>query len=90
MKAFNFFTLPGTGTLRVNSSYQKIFVQGKWAILGMKMAHPHNSGSVVRIVLQFCIMEVAKRDVEINDFSEKKKSYLGRFGLFGPKTGTSS
>ena len=28
--------------------------------LGPKMAHPHNSGSVVRIVLQFYTIEGAK------------------------------
>ena len=29
------------------------------------MTHPHNSASAVRIVLQFCTMKGAKRDVEI-------------------------
>ena len=28
---------------------KKNFVWGKWTILGPKKAHPHNSGSVVRI-----------------------------------------
>ena len=64
--------------------------RGKWAILGMKMVCPHNSGSAVRIVLQFCTMKWVKRDMEINGFSEEKKSYLGQFGIFGPKNGTSS
>ena len=35
--------------------------------LGLIMAHPHNSRSSVRIVLQFCAMKAAKRE-----FSEKK------------------
>ena len=26
---------------------------GKWTILGSKMVHPHNSGSAVRIFLNF-------------------------------------
>ena len=29
-------------------STEKNFVQDKWAILGPKMAHPHNSGSALR------------------------------------------
>ena len=33
--------------------------------LGPKMAHPHNSGSAISIVLQFCTMEGANRDMEI-------------------------
>ena len=33
------------------------FSLGKWAILGLEMAHPHNSGSAVRIFLKFCTME---------------------------------
>ena len=36
---------------------KKKFVQDKWAILGPKMAHPHNSGSAVRIFLKFCRMK---------------------------------
>ena len=33
-----------------NCLYQKIFVYDKWAILGPKMAHPHNSGLALRIL----------------------------------------
>ena len=33
--------------------FQKKFVWGKWTFLGPKMAHPHNSGSAVRIFLNF-------------------------------------
>ena len=29
------------------------FVHDKWAILGPKMAHPHNSRSALRIFLNF-------------------------------------
>ena len=36
---------------------KKKFVQDIWAILGLKMAHPHNSGSAVRIFLKFCRMK---------------------------------
>ena len=35
-----------------------------------RMVHPHNSGSIARIVLQFYIMKGDKTD--INGFSEKK------------------
>ena len=51
-----------------------------------KMVHPHNSGTTVRIVLQYCTMKGAKRDMEIilMVFLEKKFN-LGQFGHFGPK-----
>ena len=38
----------------INGFYPKKFVQGKWAILGLKVAHPHNSGSALRILFKFC------------------------------------
>ena len=34
---------------------------GEWAILGPKVAHPHNSGSAGRIFFKFCIMKRANR-----------------------------
>ena len=34
---------------------------GKWAILGPKMMHPHNSGFAGRIFLKFCKMKGANR-----------------------------
>ena len=51
-----------------------------------KMVHLHNSGTTVRIVLQYCTMKGAKRDMEIilMVFLEKKFN-LGQFGHFGPK-----
>ena len=33
--------------------FQKKRVWGKWTILDPKMVHPYNSGSVVRIFLNF-------------------------------------
>ena len=33
----------------------------KWAILGPKIAHPHNSGSAGRIFLKFCAIKGAIR-----------------------------
>ena len=43
---------------------KKIF-QDKWAILSPKMAHPHNSGSTLRIFLKFCRMKGANRYMKI-------------------------
>ena len=34
---------------------------GKWAILGPKILHPHNSGSAGRIFLKICTMKRANR-----------------------------
>ena len=33
--------------------FQKKIVWGEWIILGPEMVHPHNSGSAVRIFLNF-------------------------------------
>ena len=44
---------------------QKKSCLGQRDYLGTKMVHPHNTGSTVRIVLQFCTMKGAKRDMEI-------------------------
>ena len=40
-------------------------IQDKCAILGLKMAHPHNSGLAQRIFLKFCRMKRAKRYMKI-------------------------
>ena len=42
-----------------NGLYQKKFVEEKWAVLGPKMTHPHNSGYALRIFLKFCRMKGA-------------------------------
>ena len=44
---------------------KKKIVQDKWTILGLKMAHPYNSGSAVRIFLEFCRMKGADRYIKI-------------------------
>ena len=49
------------------------------------MAHPYNSGPTVSIALQFCTVKGAKKDMAIILMIFSKKSYLGRFGHFGPK-----
>ena len=48
-----------------NGLFQRNFVHDKWAILGTKMAHPHNSGSAVRMFLKFCRMKGASRYMKI-------------------------
>ena len=54
--------------------------------LGPKIAHSHNSGSAVRIVLTFCTIKGIKRDMgialgnHISGFSEKKKKKKKLFG----------
>ena len=54
---------------------------GKWAILGLKTVHPHNSGSAGRIFLKFCTMKGANRQMRlILIIFEKKKL----FGVNGP------
>ena len=50
------------------------------------MARPHNSGSAVRTVEQFCAIKGAKGNIEIMLMASlKKKSYSGKFGHFDPK-----
>ena len=44
---------------------KKNFVHGKWAILGPEMAHPHNSGPALRILLKFCRIKGANRNMKI-------------------------
>ena len=64
-----------------NGLYQKKFVHDKWAILGPKMAHPHNSGSALRILLKFCRMKGVNRYMKIL-LSFEKKIHLRQFDLF--------
>ena len=40
-------------TRLINSFSEKNSPLGKWAILGPKITHPHNSGSAGRIFLNF-------------------------------------
>ena len=54
-----------------------------------KRAHPHNSGSTVKIVLQFCTMKEAKTDIDIILTVFLKKKFLFKAVLsFWPKIGT--
>ena len=63
---------------------KKNFVQGKWAILGPKMAHPHNSELALRIFFKFCTMKGADRYMKILLAVFRGKNHLGQFGLFRP------
>ena len=54
-------------------------------ILAPKMARPQNSGSALKIALQFCTMKGPKRDMEIILMVFLKKSYLEQLGHFSLK-----
>ena len=56
---------------------KKKFVQDKWAILGLKVAHPHNSGLALRSFLKFCRMKGANRYMKI-----LLVVFQGQFDLF--------
>ena len=43
---------------------KKIFLWGKWLILGPKMAHGHNFGSVLRFFCKFCTIKEANRCIK--------------------------
>ena len=59
---------------------KKNFVQDKWAILGPKMAHPHNSGSALRIFLKFWRMKGTNRYIKILFVVfREKNSFVGNF-----------
>ena len=54
-----------------------------------KMAHPHNSGSVVRIFFKILHNERSQK-VEMKMISIFSKKKLGQMDHFGPKSGASS
>ena len=58
-----------------NGLYQKKFVRNKWANLGLKMAHPHKSGSALRIFLRFCRMNGTNRYMKISLVFFEKNSF---------------
>ena len=59
------------GRWKYNGFYQKVFVQSKWAILGPRMTHLHNSGLTVRIFSKFTQSKGANRYM-VCSFSRKK------------------
>ena len=58
---------------------------GKMGHLRPKMVHPHHSGSAVRIVLQYCTMKGAKRDMEIILMVFLKKIFWGNLVILAQK-----
>ena len=53
--------MKGTMLNLINLFSEKNSHLGKWAILGPKMVHPHNSGSAVRIFFKFSTVKRANR-----------------------------
>ena len=76
-------------TRLINRFSEKISYLGKWAILGPKMAHPHNSGSAGRIFLKFYTMKGANRYIRTILIIFQKKFHLEQMDHFAPKTGAS-
>ena len=80
------------GVKKYNGTYivslKKILIWGKWAILGLKMAHPHNFGSTLRIFFFFEVLHNEKGQevygTYIYGFSGKN-SHLGQVDHFGWK-----
>ena len=75
----------------INGFSEKLFVWSKcaiwdpdWCIL------PHNSGSTVKIVLQFCTMKEAKRDMGIILMVFWKEVLFRAIRLFGNKNSMTS
>ena len=78
--------MKGTMLNLINLFSEKNSHLGKWAILGPKMVHPHNSGSAVRIFLKSCTMKESnsKMKMILIIFSQKKFVW-GKGTIFGPK-----
>ena len=69
----------------INRFSEKNSHLGKWAILGPKMAHPHNSGSG-RTSLKFCLVKGTNSQMRmILIILQKKKNCLGQWTILGPK-----
>ena len=60
-----------------NGLHQQKSIQDKWAILGPKVAHLHNSGSALRIFLKFCRMKMANRYMKILLVVFREKNLFG-------------
>ena len=59
-----------------NSKIQKLF-RTNWAILGQKMAHPHNSGLAIRIFFKFCRIKGANKQMKLMLMIFFKKKFCG-------------
>ena len=55
--------------------------------LGPRMANPHNSGSAIRIVLQFCTMKGIRRDMKTILMAFLKETLFRAIWSFWPKNG---
>ena len=64
------------GTKSINGFSEKNSHLASWALLDLKMAHPHNSGSTVRIFLKFCVMKRANRQTRVVLMVGTKKSFV--------------
>ena len=79
------------GTRLINRFSEKNSHLAKWAILGPKMMHPHNSGSAVRIIFKFRTIKEANRYMKmiLMIFLKKKIFCLEQMDHFGPKNDAS-
>ena len=73
-----------------NGCSEKFIFRENWAILGLKMVHPHNFWSFLRIFLKFCTMKGVKRSMEITLTVFLKKFSCWANRPFWPENGTSS
>ena len=67
---------------------KKILFRTNWAILGPKMAHPHNSGLALRIFLKFCRMKGANRQMKLMLMIFFKKNFVEQLGKSYSATST--
>ena len=70
-----------------NGFSEKIIVLGERAILGLKLARPHNFGSALKIFCKFSTMKGTKRYMEIilMVFLKKKIVICGKGTILGLK-----
>ena len=65
---------------------KKILIWGKWAILGLEMACPYNSGSTLKIFLKFFAMKGVKKYMKlILMVFMKKSSFWGKWVILTQK-----
>lgn len=69
----------------INSFLEEI-ISGKWAILGPKMTHGHNSGSSPRIFLKSCTIKETKRYIKITLTIFLMQKYINGFSEIGFRT----
>ena len=66
--------------------FQKV-IWGKWTILVPKIVHCHNSGSAVRIFLNFFTMKRTNRKMKMITMVFTKKKFSEQVDHFGPQNG---